>query len=275
MEPQKTQDPQAGARAMWALGDYHRFAKATVWELGPVLVEACRISAGQRVLDVAAGSGNVAIRASERGAQVVASDLTPENLAAGRREAAAHGLELEWVEADAEALPFADGEFDVVTSAVGAMFAPDHQAVADELVRVCRPGGTIGMINFTPEGLASDFFGLFAPYGPPPPGPVPPIMWGSEDHVRALFGDRVESLALTRRTYTERAASPGHYRDFFKATFGPAVATYRDLEGQPDRAAALDRDFLDFATRANEGAPAGPAEYRYEYLLVLARTRPS
>jgi SAM-dependent methyltransferase len=271
MEAQTTQDPKAAARAMWGLGDYHRFAKATIWELGPVLVEACGISAGQRVLDVAAGSGNVAIRAAGKGAQVVASDLTPENLAAGRREAAAHGVELEWVEADAEGLPFADGEFDVVTSGMGAMFAPDHQAVADELVRVCRPGGTIGMINFTPDGLAAEFFGLFAPYSPPPPGPHPPVMWGSEDHVRALFGDRLEGLELTRRTYTERAPSPIHYRDFFKATFGPAVAIYASLEDE--RAAALDRDFLDFATRANEGAPGGPAEYRYEYLMVVARTR--
>ena len=122
---------------------------------------ACGIAAGQRVLDVAAGTGNVAIRAAEAGAQVVASDLTPENFEAGRREARARGVELEWVEADAEALPFGDGEFDVVTSSFGAMFAPDHQAVADELLRVCRPGGTIGMLNFTPEGLGGEFFELF------------------------------------------------------------------------------------------------------------------
>jgi 2-polyprenyl-6-hydroxyphenyl methylase/3-demethylubiquinone-9 3-methyltransferase len=273
MEAQTTQGPKADARAMWALGDYHRFAKATVWELGPVLVEACGISAGQRVLDVAAGSGNVAIRAAKNGAQVVASDLTPENFTAGRREAAAHAVELEWVEADAESLPFADGEFDAVVSSVGAMFAPDHQAVADQLVRVCRPGGTIGMINFTPDGLAAEFFGLFAPYAPPPPGPHPPVMWGSEDHVRALFGDRVEALDMTRRRYTERAPSPVHYCEFFKETFGPAIAVYAGLEHEPDRAAALDRDFIDFATRANEGAPGGPAEYPYEYLLVVARTR--
>jgi SAM-dependent methyltransferase len=272
MEAQAKPGPKGDARAMWALGHYHRFAKATVWELGPVLVEACGISGGERVLDVAAGSGNVAIRAAEKGARVVASDLTPENFTAGRREAAAHGVELEWVEADAEALPFADGEFDAVVSSVGAMFAPDHQAVADELVRVCRPGGTIGMINFTPDGLAAEFFGLFAPYAPPPPGPHPPAMWGSEDHVRALFGGRVEALDTTRRTSTERAPSPAHYCDFFKATFGPAMAIYAGLENEPARAAALDRDFLDFATRANEGAPGGPAEYPYEYLLVVART---
>lgn len=262
------------ARMMWALGDYHRFARETVWQLGPVLVDACGIAAGQRVLDVATGSGNVAIRAAETGARVVASDLTPENFEGGRREARARGVELEWIEADAEALPFADGEFDVVTSSLGAIFAPDHHAVADELVRVCRPGGTIGMINFTPEGLAARFFGLFAPYAPaPPPGTGPPVMWGSEDHVRSLFGDRVEALELTRRRYIERAASPLQYRELFKATFGPAVAIYASLEGRPDRAAALDRAFLDFATEANQGPAGGPAEYEYEYLLVVARRR--
>jgi ubiquinone/menaquinone biosynthesis C-methylase UbiE len=263
---------KAATRAMWALGDYHRFATETVWELGPVLVETCGISTGQRVLDVAAGSGNVAIRAAEAGAQVVASDLTPENFEGGRREAAARGVELEWVEADAEALPFGDGEFDVVTSSLGAMFAPDHQRVADELLRVCRPGGTIGMVNFTPEGLGGEFFGVLGPYmPPPPPGARPPVMWGNEEHVRELFGDRVMALELTRREYVERAASPRDYCELFKATFGPAVAIYADLAGQPDRAAALDREFLEFATRSNRGASQGPAEYHYEYLLVVAR----
>src|SRR5687767_11371968 len=233
---------KAAERAMWALGDYHRFAKETVWELGPVLVAACGISAGQRVLDVAAGTGNVAIRAAEAGAEVIASDLTPENFEAGRREARAQGVELEWVEADAEALPFGDGEFDVVTSSFGAMFAPDHQRVADELLRVCRPGGTIGMLNFTPEGLAADLFGVFAPYLPPPSaGALPPVLWGSEGHVRELFGERVESLEMSRREYVERAASPRDYVAFFKETFGPAVAVYASLADQPERAAALDR----------------------------------
>src|SRR5687767_4342862 len=203
---------KAAERAMWALGDYHRFAKETVWELGPVLVAACGISAGQRVLDVAAGTGNVAIRAAETGAEVVASDLTPENFEAGRREARACGVELEWIEADAEALPFDDGAFDVVTSSLGAMFAPDHQRVADELLRVCRPGGTIGLLAFTPEGLGAEFFRAFARYAPPPPpGALPPILWGSEEHVRELFHDRVNSLEMTRRVYVERAASPHAY----------------------------------------------------------------
>jgi ubiquinone/menaquinone biosynthesis C-methylase UbiE len=267
-------DQKAAARTMWALGDYHKFATETVWELGPVLVEACGISAGQRVLDVAAGSGNVAIRAAEAGAQVVASDLTPENFEAGRREADKRGVELEWVEADAEALPFGDGEFDVVTSSLGAIFAPDHRAVADELLRVCRPGGTIGMINFTPEGLAGDFFRLFAEYAPaPPPGALPPVTWGSEEHVRELFGDRVTSLEMTRRQYVERAASPRAYCELFNQTFGPAVAIRASLADQPERAEAFDRDFLGFATRSNRAASGGPAEYPYEYLLVIARKR--
>jgi len=270
----RTQEAEAkvAARAAWAAGDYHRFATEFVWELGPVLVAACGVSPGQRVLDVAAGTGNVAIRAAEAGAEVVASDLTPENFEAGREEARARGVEVEWVEADAEALPFADGEFDVVTSSFGAMFAPDHRAVAGELVRVCRPGGTIGMANFTPDGLGGEFFAVFAPYLPaPPPGALPPVLWGSEEHVRALFGDRVEWLELTRKHYVERAASPRDYCQFFKTTFGPVVALYEGVADQPERAAALDREFLDFATRANDGAPEGPAEYRYEYLLLVAR----
>jgi ubiquinone/menaquinone biosynthesis C-methylase UbiE len=276
MEGDTDRQLKAAVRKAWALGDYHRFAKATVWELGPVLVEACGISPGQRVLDVATGTGNTAIRAAQAGADVVASDLTPENFNAGRREAAALGVHLEWVEADAEALPFADGTFDVVTSSVGAIFAPDHQAVADEMLRVCRPGGTIGMVNFTPEGLISELFGALAPYAlSPPPGALPPSLWGSEEHVHELFGDRLDSLEMTRRKYVERAESPRDYRELFKQTFGPVIAIYETLADKPDRVAALDRDFLEFATRSNRGRRGDPAEYVYEYLLVIAGKRQS
>ena len=266
--------PYGPGMNVWALGDYHAFATRTVWSLGPVLVDACGIGDGQRVLDVAAGSGNVALRAAATGADVVAADLTPENLAAGRAEARALGVELEWVQADAAALPFADGEFDVVTSSLGAIFAPDHRAVADELVRVGRPGGTIGMINFTPEGLAAEFFELFARHapGPAPDGPSP-LLWGSEAHVRELFGDRL-SLELTRDHYVEGSPDgPAGYCELFKRTFGPVVALYAALADAPDRRAALDRDFLAFATRSNQGPPGGPAEYPYEYLLVVGRKR--
>ncbi len=268
---QQRREAKADVRRIWALGDYHRFATELIWELGGVLVEACEVSPGQRVLDVAAGSGNTAIRAAEAGADVVASDLTPENFAAGRREAAARCVELEWVEADAEALPFADAGFDVVTSSFGAMWAPNQQAVADELVRVSKPGGTIGMVNFTPEGLLTEFLEVLAPYVPPRPGAPAPTLWGSEEHVRVLFGNRLESLELTRKDYVEKAVSPESYWAFYRETFGPVVAILAGLADEPAKAAALERDFLEFARRSNSGDPDGPAEYRFEYLLVVGR----
>lgn len=257
-------------RAMWALGDYHAFATELVWEVGPELVSACGVGPGMRVLDVAAGTGNVAIRAALTGAEVVACDLTPENFDAGRREARAQGAELDWVEADAQALPFGDGEFDVVTSSFGAIFAPDHGAVASELARVCRPGGTIGMANFRPVGVAGAFFELVGRYAPPPPpGAQPPVLWGDEEHVRGLFGDALASLEATPRTYVERADDPEAYVAFFHRTFGPMIAIRASLEAERSR--AFDREFLEFAVRENRGAPDGPAEYPYDYLLVVAR----
>jgi len=244
----------------WALGDYHEFATEMVWGFGPELVTACTIGGGQRVLDVATGSGNVALRAAETGADVVALDITPENLEAGRTEADRRGLAIDWVEGDAQDLPFDDGEFDVVTSSAGAMFAPDQEAVAGELVRVCRPGGTIGMINFTPEGLAAELFALFG-------APTTPTLWGSEERVRELFGDRVSTLVMDRRVLVERHADgPEGYVAFYKRTFGPVVAAYAAASDP----AALDRDFHDFARRASRGSPA---EYHYEYLLVTASVR--
>jgi ubiquinone/menaquinone biosynthesis C-methylase UbiE len=259
-------------RSMWALGDYHRFATATVWQLGPLLVRSCDISAGQRVLDVAAGTGNVAIRAALAGANVVASDLTPEHFDAGRRAAREAGVEVEWIEGDAGALPFADAEFDAVTSCFGAMFAPDHQGAATELVRVCRPGGVIGMMNFTPNGAGGDFFRLLGSYAPPPPpGAVPPLAWGTEDHVRTLFGERVQSLKATRHEYVERAASAREYAELFEQAFGPMVAIYAALAGQAARQAELDEAFLQFISRWNRGGEQ--VRIPYEYLLVIARKK--
>lgn len=263
---------KAGVRQMWAMGDYATFATELIWEVGPVIVEAAGVRPGLRVLDVAAGTGNVAIRAAQAGARVIASDLTPENFAAGRQLAQRYGVELEWMEADAEALPFDDGEFDVVTSCFGAIFAPDHQRVAHELLRVCKPGGTIAMANFSPEGVAADFFGVFAPYMPPPrPGDQPAMLWGSESHVRGLLGPGLSSLELTPRFYVERSATPAAYCDFIKRTFGPVVAIYDSLSERGEEKDALDGAFLEFAQRANDGPEQGPAEYRYDYLLVLGR----
>ena len=257
---------------MWAMGDYDRFARATVWPLGPILVDACGVTAGQRVLDVAAGTGNVAIRAALRGASVVASDLTPEHFVAGRRAASEAGAELEWIEGDAETLPFDAASFDVVTSCFGVMFAPNHQRVAAELVRVCRPGGTIGLMAFTPEGIGGEFFALLAPYLPPaPPGASPPLAWGDEGHVRALFGHHVDSLTMTRQTYVERAASPAEYRRLFEDTFPPLVAIRGSLEQAPERREALEQSFSQAIVRWNGGRDTGPVEVAYQYLLVVAR----
>jgi SAM-dependent methyltransferase len=247
---------------VWAQGDYHRFATELIWHFGPELVADTGIGPGMRVLDVAAGSGNVALRAAERGAIVTAADITPEQLALGRREAEARGLTIEWVQADAQALPFGDDAFDVVTSAAGAIFAPDHAATAAELRRVTRPGGTIGMINFTPEGLAADFFAVFAPYVPDGPSPT---LWGSEPYVTRLFAGC--ALDLERRDYVERVpGGPPGFVDFYRATFGPAAAI--DDPG-------FERDFRAFAERADQGEPNGPAELRFEYLRLLACPAPA
>jgi 2-polyprenyl-6-hydroxyphenyl methylase/3-demethylubiquinone-9 3-methyltransferase len=262
----------AAVRAMWGLGDYHRFATATVWGLGPVLVNACGVSAGQRVLDVAAGTGNVAIRAAQAGASVVASDITPENFDAGRRAARETGVDLEWIEGDAQALPFGDGEFDVVTSCFGAMFAPNHHATASELLRVCRPGGVIGMINFTPEGAGGEFFRVLGPYAPPPPpGALSPLLWGSEAHVRELFQSKVQGLTMIRRVYCETAETSREYFELFTHSFGPMIAIHASLGDQPARAAELDDAFMQFIARWNQGAQEARVQIPYEYLLVVAR----
>jgi 2-polyprenyl-6-hydroxyphenyl methylase/3-demethylubiquinone-9 3-methyltransferase len=266
---------KARHRALWAAGDYPKVAAELIPALGPEIVDACGVRAGQRVLDVAAGSGNAAIPAAERGATVVASDLTPELFDAGRRSAAERGVDLEWVQADAEALPFADDAFDVVMSTVGAMFAPRHQLVADELVRVTRPGGTIGLINWTPQGFIGNLFKVMAPYAPPPPpGAGPPPQWGDEGHIRELFGDRVTALHARRgRVVMDRSATPIEFREYWKRNYGPTIAVYRYNAGNPDRIADLDRDFLQFLTTWDRADRPDRTAYEAEYLLVTARKR--
>lgn len=265
---------KARHRATWALGDYPSVAAEVIPDLGAVLVEACGVRAGDRVLDVAAGSGNAAIPAALAGADVVACDLTPELMEAGRAHAERRGAAVEWREGDAEALPFAAGAFDVVLSCVGAMFAPHHQAVADELVRVCRPGGTIGLINWTPEGFVGQMFAAMKPYAPPPPpGTQPPPLWGREEHVTTLFGDRVAQVTARRQAVrVDRFADPEEFRDFFKTCYGPTVAAYRALAAEPDRVAALDRDLADLARRNDHGTAGTVMDW--EYLLITARRRP-
>ena len=254
---------KARHRAMWASGDYPSMVETFLLPLGPRLVEACGIGAGMKVLDVAAGTGNASIPAAERGAEVVASDLTPELLDAGRAVAEAKGVELEWVTADAENLQFEDGQFDVVMSSIGAMFAPHHQAVADELVRVCRPGGTIGMLNWTPEGMIGALFKTMGPFAPPPPpGAQPPPLWGGEDHIRELFGDRVEWRTLERDNLDITAFEDPHdYGEHFKARYGPTIVA-RANAAKSGREESWTRRSTTSATSGIAAAPTTRASSR-------------
>jgi SAM-dependent methyltransferase len=265
-------DPELKARhrAMWASGDYPSMVETFLLPLGPRLVAACGIGPGMRVLDVAAGTGNASIPAAQAGADVVASDLTPELLEAGRRRAAAAGLELEWVEADAERLPFEDASFDVVMSSIGAMFAPHHQDVADELVRVCRPGGTIGLLSWTPEGMLGALFRTMGPFAPPPPpGAQPPPLWGSEQHLHELFGARARFRTLQRDVLDITAFERPHdYAEHFKARYGPTIAAQANAR-RNGREAEFEEALNRFCDEWNRGTP-DRARFEKEYLLAVA-----
>ncbi len=256
-------------RVMWASGDYPKLAAEIVSPLGPVLVDAAGIAPGDRVLDIAAGTGNAAIPAALRGAHVVASDLCPELLEHGAQLAAERDVTLEWREADAHELPFSDGEFDVVMSCIGVMFAPFHQRAADELVRVCTPGGRIALLSWTPEGHIGELFATMKPYlAAPPPGAQPPPLWGNEDHVRTLLGDRVADVAAERRTLTvDHFGDGAAFRDYFRSLYGPTIAAYRNIEDDPDRVAELDAALA----RLGDGFLAGGSAMEWEYLLLTAR----
>jgi ubiquinone/menaquinone biosynthesis C-methylase UbiE len=257
-------------RAMWALGDYPAVATEVIADLGPVLVDACDIQPGEKVVDVAAGSGNAAIPAARRGAEVIATDLTPELLEIGRRAAEAQGVTLEWKVGDAEQMPCSDGQHDVAISCVGVMFAPHHQAAADELVRVVRPGGRIGLVSWTPDGFIGQMFATMRPFVPaPPPGVQPPPLWGRLDHVRELFGDRVTDLDARQQNLRVTNFSTGEeFRDFFKATYGPTIAAYRGIADDAQQTAALDREL---AALGDRYLVDGVMEW--EYLLVTAVRR--
>ena len=256
--------------AMWASGDYRRVAEEVVGSLGGLLVHTVGVGAGDRVLDVAAGTGSSALPAARRGATVVATDLTPELLAVGQQRAEAEGLTIRWRTADAEHLPCDDVEYDAVLSCIGVMFAPHHQAAADELIRVCRPGGTIGVLSWTPEGFIGQMFATMKPYAPPPPpGASPAPLWGHADHVRVLFGDHVTDLVARQQVLrVDRFATGAEFRDFFKITYGPTIAVYRFLGDDPARVAALDSALADLGDRH-----LADGTMEWEYLLVTARRR--
>lgn len=254
-------------RTMWASGHYDRVAREVIPVLGERITSSLAPTPGERVLDVAAGSGNAAVPAARTGARVVASDLTPELLDIGREEHPDAGIE--WVVADAEALAWPDASYDVVMSVVGVMFAPHHRAAADELVRVLRPGGRLGIISWTPEGFIGRLFATMRGFVPPPPAGVqPPPLWGSEEHVRELLGDRVEDLTFTRdHVEVDLFPGPTDFRKYFQENYGPTVTAYRGLADQPARVAELDAALDALAAEADEGA----GRMRWEYLLVNGR----
>ncbi len=260
---------KAQHRSMWASGDYAGMVETWLLPLGPRLVEAAGITSGQRVLDVGAGTGNASLPGAAAGARVTASDLTPELLDAGRSRAAAQGLDLEWVEADAEHLPFEDASFDVVMSLIGVMFAPHHQEAADELVRVCRPGGTIALLSWTPEGVVGGIFRTMKPFAPaPPPGVQPAPLWGSEEHLRALLGDRVSVDSVSRGSLEVTAFRTARdLAEHFKSSYGPAIAVRKNAERE-GRAEEFDQAFQAFFEEVNVGT-ADQARYEIEYLLTV------
>ena len=260
-------------RAMWASGDYPALADEMLLDLGAILVEACGITSRHNVLDVAAGSGNAAIPAAMMGAKVVAGDLTPELFEAGRREAANRGVSLEWKEADAEALPFADAEFDVVMSCLGVMFAPHHQAAADELVRVCKPGGTIGLLSWTPEGFIGRMFATMKPFAPPPPaGAQPAPLWGSEEYIRELLGDRITDVHTRKQALAVRSFhQPEDFVRYFKSHYGPTISLYKYIAGDADKVKALDQALTDLADSFGDAHGDAPFQMEWEYLLFTAK----
>jgi SAM-dependent methyltransferase len=275
MATEKNDDAQLKGkhRQMWASGDYPSMVETFLLPLGPRLVEAAGIGPGMRVLDVAAGTGNASLPAAKRGARVTASDLTPELLAAGRERAQRDELELDWVEADAERLPFEDGAYDVVISAIGVMFAPRHERAADELVRVARPGGRIAVLSWTPEGMIGDLFRAMKPFmPPPPPGAQPPPLWGSEQHLAGLLGDRVEVSASERDVLEVTAfTQPSEFATHFRERYGPTIAAGANAE-RDGRRTELDEVLEDVAARWNRGGPTD-ARYELEYLLTVAERK--
>ena len=259
-------------RATWAAGDYAAVAER-VDEVPPRdLLARVSVSPGEDVLDVATGTGNVALPAAAAGAHVVGLDLTPELFDTARRRAAEHGVKVEWVEGDAEDLPFGDDSFDVVLSVFGVQFAPRHKVVADELARVARPGGDIGLVNWTPEGFIGQMFKTMGKYLPAPPDYAsPPPLWGNEDHVHGLFEDTGVDVAFARGNNPWRFDSAEHFVVFFESYYGPTLKARERLEAE-GRWAEL-RDELHALAERHNDATDGSLLMHAEYLITLGHKR--
>jgi SAM-dependent methyltransferase len=245
----------------WSSGDYAVIG-TTLQIVGEQLCEALDLRAGQKVLDVAAGNGNVSLAAARRWCRVTATDYVPALLERARERALAERLEIEFREADAEALPFADESFDVVVSTFGVMFTPDQERAAAELVRVCRSGGKIGLANWTPEGFIGQVFKTMGKHLPPPAGAKSPALWGTGERLADLFGENVSSIVSAPRHFTFRYRSPAHFLEVFKTYYGPTLKAFAALA--PRAQADLERDFMDLIgrfNRAEDGTMVVPSEY--------------
>jgi ubiquinone/menaquinone biosynthesis C-methylase UbiE len=248
-------------QAAWSSGDY-AIVGTTIQIVGEDLCEALDLRAGQKVLDVAAGNGNVSLAAARRWCDVVATDYVPALLDRARERAAADRLDIAFREADAEALPFPDGSFDVVVSTFGVMFTPNQDRAAAELIRVCKSGGKIGLANWTPEGFVGQMFKTIGKYISPPPGARSPALWGTRERLVELFGPHAASIKSAQRNFVFRYRSPGHWLEVFKTYYGPMLKAFAALE--PAAQSALQRDLLalvDQFNRSGDGSVVVPGEY--------------
>jgi ubiquinone/menaquinone biosynthesis C-methylase UbiE len=261
LDPTALNALKARQQTAWASGNYAVIG-TTLQLVGEQLAEACDLRWGEQVLDVAAGNGNASLAAARRGAVVTSTDYVEDLLKRGEARAEAEGLQIEFRVADAEALPFADASFDAVLSTFGVMFTPDQAKAAAELARVCRPGGRIGLANWTPEGFIGQLFKVMGRHVPPPAGAQPPSLWCKEAHLAQLFGDAVTDVAVTRRHFQFRYRSPAHFIEVFRTWYGPVHKAFAALG--PEQGAALERDLADLLATLNRAGPDGlvvPSEY--------------
>lgn len=250
----------------WSSGDYGKIAWLTV-PLADALCDAVALRPGAAVLDVATGTGHVALAAARRFCHTSGIDYVPALVEVAGRRAAAEGLSVEFREADAENLPFVDASFDYVLSAIGVMFTANHQRAANELVRVCKPGGRIGMVNWTPTGFVGQMLKTVGRHAPPPPGSPPPTRWGDEDTVRDMLGEAVSELTFTTANVTERFTSPEHFADFFLTHYGPTLKASQRLTDEGRR--AFRADLIALAAASNR-ATDGTVSNDWEYLITVA-----
>jgi SAM-dependent methyltransferase len=252
---------KARQQETWSAGNYA--AVGTMLQIvGEELCEALDLRAGEKVLDIAAGNGNASLAAARRWADVTSTDYVPALLDRGRDRAAADGLAMRFRQADAEALPFGDGAFDVVVSTFGVMFTPDHERAAAEMVRVCRPGGRIGMANWTPGSFVGQIFRLIGSHLPPPAGVRSPALWGTREHIATLFGGSTDSIHTTVRRFVFRYRSPEHWLEHFRTNYGPMLKAFAALD--PARQETLAADLIALAERFNHSGDATmvvPSDY--------------